>query len=435
MAAKIKDVVVGGIAEEMDLAPGDQLIEINGHPILDILDYQFYSQEENLTLEIKKEDGEEWILEIDRDYDEDLGLIFDGVVFDRMKVCQNRCVFCFVDQLPQGMRETLYTKDDDYRYSFLYGNFITLTNMKEKDWEKILALRLSPLYVSVHCLRPDLRAVMLGSKKGGLIKDQLQRLKEAGIEVHTQIVLCPGYNDGEILAETIEGLAAFYPSLRSVGIVPVGLSAHRQELPQISPISPEEAEEVIDSIQVYHDRFRREWGRGFVYLADEFFIKTERDIPGTDYYDDFCQIENGIGLARVLLDEFAELEPSLPDEISKREVYIITGEAAFHVLDPLVKRLNRIHGLRVNLLPVANRFFGGGVTVTGLITGHDIMQVLKREYIGKRVIVPGVVLKEGVHIFLDDMSLEQLEKESGASISIVDGSARELVQEVLGGAE
>lgn len=431
MAAQIKAIAPGSIAEEMELAPGDLLVSIDGNPILDMLDYQFYSQEDNITLEIKRAGGEEWTLEIEKDYDEDLGLIFDGVVFDRIKVCQNRCLFCFIDQLPPNMRRPLYTKDDDYRYSFIYGNFITLTNMKEKDWEKLIRLRLSPLYVSVHCLRPELRSLMMGSRRGGRIAAQLQRLKEAGIEVHTQIVLCPGYNDGEILQETIEGLAGFYPSLRSVGIVPVGLSGFRCGLPDLTPVSSELAEKIINAVEEYQKRFRQEWGIGFVYLADEFFIKSGRDIPRAEYYDDFCQIENGIGLARTLLDEFAGLEAALPGRVSRREVFIITGEAAVNVMSRLVERLNRIRGLQVRLLPVANSFFGGSVTVTGLITGHDIMQVLKRKYMGRQVILPTVLLKEGQHVLLDDMTVSQLEQESGASIRLAGGSARELIDAIL----
>ncbi|MDD3365069.1 MAG: DUF512 domain-containing protein [Syntrophomonas sp.] len=431
MAARIQEVGQGSIAEEMEIRPGDTLLSINGHPINDILDYQFYSQDDYLEVEIEKENREIWSLEIEKDYDEELGFHFAEPVFDRMKSCRNRCVFCFVDQLPPNMRKSLYIKDDDYRHSFLYGNFITLTNISEGDWQKIIEMRLSPLYVSVHCIQAELRKKMLGNQQAGNIKQDLQRLREAGIEVHTQIVLCPGWNDGYILNETIDELANLYPGVISVGIVPVGLSGHRDKLPALSPVTEEQARQTIRTVEAYQQRFRKKWGIGLVYLADEFYLRASIDLPKAEYYDDYCQIENGIGLARILLDEFEELEPSLPAAVSNREVYIIIGQSAERVLMEPILRLNRVQGLSVKLIPVENRFFGGGVSVTGLLTGSDIMETLGESYKDKVVILPEVLFREGQDVLLDDTLLEDIKKRSRADIRITDGSARSLIEAIL----
>ncbi len=432
MSAPIIGIVPGSIADEMAIEVGDILLCINGQEIQDIIDYQFYSHDDYIELELQKTDGELWLLEINKDWDEELGLLFNDVIFDKMKTCQNRCLFCFVHQLPRGMRKTLYIKDDDYRYSFLYGNFITLTNLKEEDWRKIIDMHLSPLYVSVHCMEPELRVQILGSKRAASIRQDLKRLLDAGIEIHTQIVLCPGINDGEILKQSIEELSSYYPSVQSVGIVPVGLTGHRLKLPQLQTITPEQSLKYIEMINDYQVEYRKRFQKGFVYLADEFFIKAKVDFPAAEYYDDYCQIENGIGLARIFLDEFLELEKSLPEQIKKREVFIITGVSAMMVLNPVVNRLNLIKGLTVHLLPVENHYFGGNVSVTGLLTGKDILQAMENKYQGQRVIIPEVIFKEGDDILLDNVSLEELRQRSGAHIQTVNGSARSLVKTVLG---
>jgi len=431
MPAQVENIISGSIAEEMEISSGDILLSINGHPINDILDYQFYSQDDYIIMEIEKKNHEIWSLEIEKDYDEELGLDFGELVFDSMKSCQNCCVFCFVDQLPSKMRETLYVKDDDYRHSFIYGNFITLTNLSEADWDKIIQMRLSPLYVSVHCIQGELRKKILKNSRAGNIKQDLQRLKAAGIEVHTQIVLCPGLNDGEILNETIEELAELYPEVASVGIVPVGLTGHRNNLPELTPVTPEVAGETIHTIEAWQRRFRERWGKGFVYLADEFYLRALKVLPEASYYDDYCQIENGIGLARILLDEFAELEPDLPVSVSSREAYILTGKSAEHVLQNIVMRLNQVDGLLVKLVTVANRYFGGGVSVTGLLTGQDILAALGDAYEGKRVIIPEVVFREGQDVMLDDTSLEEVKEKSRADIRTADGSAQSLLDAIL----
>lgn len=431
MAAVIKEIRAESIAEEMEIESGDVLLTIDGHPINDMLDYQFYAQDDNIVIDIKKKNNEIWSLEIEKNYDEDLGFAFDNIVFDKMKSCKNRCIFCFVDQLPHHMRKTLYIKDDDYRYSFFYGNFVTLTNLNEDDWEKIIKMRLSPLYVSVHCMNGKLRSEILKNPQAGCIKQDLERLKNAGIKVHTQVVLCPGINDGDVLEETIEGLANLYPSVVSVGIVPIGLTGHRENLPELTNVTRNQAEEIICIAQNYQKRFRKQWGFGFVYLADEFYLRAEIDLPNSEYYDDYCQIENGIGLSRILIDEFEDLTDSLPSSVPHNEVYIVTGISAIPVLQGIVDRLNQIAGLSAKLIPVKNQFFGGGVTVTGLITGGDIIRTLGEAYKGKRVLIPEVVLREGQDVLLDDISLDTIKAKTQAVISTVDGTIRDLVDKIL----
>lgn len=430
MSAIIRDVVKGSIANEMDIEAGDVLVSINGAEIRDIIDYQFYAHDDYVVLEVIKANSDLWSVEIDKDWDEDLGLVFDNIIFDQMKSCKNRCLFCFVDQLPPGMRKSLYIKDDDYRYSFLYGNFITLTNLQEKDWQKIISMHLSPLYVSIHSIDPELRTKILGNKKAADIRKDLQRLSDAGIKIHTQIVLCPGLNDGVFLKQSIEELAE-YPCVQSLGIVPVGLTRFRAKLSELNIFSQEQSRQLIELINKYQVQYRKRKNIGFIYLADEFYIKAGLDFPPASYYDDYCQIENGIGLARMFLDEFALLERSLPDKVNHNEAYIVTGLSAMPVLEVVIKRLNQIEGLNVSLIPVENHFFGGNVSVTGLLTGRDIINTLAQNYQGKRVILPEIIFKEGYDILLDDISLEEIRQNTGSDILTVNSSARSLIEAII----
>jgi putative radical SAM enzyme (TIGR03279 family) len=431
VTVEINKVRDGSIGAEMEIEAGDILLLINDHPVNDIIDYQFYTQDDNLLLEIQKPNQEIWQLDIEKDFDEDLGLEFEGIVFDKMKACSNRCIFCFVDQLPRQMRRSLYVKDDDYRYSFLYGNFITLTNLHEEDWQKIALMQLSPLYISVHCMQGDLRARMLENDRAANIKSDLERLKAAHIMVHTQIVLCPGINDGPFLAETIEELARLYPSVQSVGIVPVGLTGHRGKLPEIQPVGVDQSQALIHLTEQYQKRFRSDWETGFVYLADEFYLRAGQSLPTADYYDDYCQLENGIGLSRLLLDEFAELANRLPAAISPREIFIITGLSAVPVLNQMISQMQKIKGLTLDLIPVENQFFGEAVSVTGLLTGGDIIRTLGQSYKGKTVLIPEVLLRDGQQTLLDDLTIKDIMESSGAEIVTVDGSAHDLIEKIL----
>jgi putative radical SAM enzyme (TIGR03279 family) len=431
VAAPIQDVIPGSIAEDIGLETGDSLYSINGQIIHDILDYQFAVQDVFLEVEVHKPNGETWLIEVEKEEDEELGLILDGAIFDPMKVCRNRCLFCFVDQLPPDLRPTLQIKDDDYRHSFLFGNFITLTNLQQSDWDKILAMRLSPLYISIHAMRPAVRARMLKHKKGLNIREDLERLYRSGIEIHTQIVLCPGINDGEVLEETIEQLAGFYPSVLSIGIVPVGLTKHRQGLPDLKPVTPEQAARLITRVNAYQQRFRREYGLGLVYLADEFYLNAGQTVPGSSYYDSFEQLENGIGLVRLLWDEFAQAEKGLPDAVPPRQTHIVTGVSGTIALQPIVERLNQVAGVAVHLIPVVNSFLGSSITVTGLLTGGDIIKTLGNQYQGKNVLLPEIILKAGEELLLDDISVADIIRASGAEIRVVPIKARDLVDAVL----
>lgn len=425
------EVIKASIADAVGLEPGDTLLSINGQPVEDLLDYQFYSQDDNITLVIEKKNGETWSVDIEKDFDDELGLLFEGVVFDRIRLCRNRCMFCFIDQMPPAMRETLYVKDDDYRYSFLFGNYITLTNLSDDDWNKLESMRLSPLYVSVHTTSGPLRQQMMKNPRAAHIMEDLQRLKQAGIQVHTQIVLCPDLNDGQELVKSINELADLYPSVQSVGIVPVGLTGHRDKLPHLRTFTAQEARELIEEVNQWRNTFRSRFGIGFVYLADEFYVKAGIPVPPADYYDDYSQIENGIGLIRLFMDDWQEIKRDLPNQIDPVQVFLITGESARTVMQTVAEDLNRVKGLGVEVIVVPNQYFGGGVTVTGLLTGTDIINCLQDNYRGKKVVIPEVLLQEGSTMLLDNITLEEIASRTGAVIRTTDGSARSLVEAVL----
>jgi putative radical SAM enzyme (TIGR03279 family) len=425
------EVIKASIADAVGLEPGDTLLSINGQPVEDLLDYQFYSQDDNITLVIEKKNGETWSVDIEKDFDDELGLLFEGVVFDRIRLCRNRCMFCFIDQMPPAMRETLYVKDDDYRYSFLFGNYITLTNLSDDDWNKLESMRLSPLYVSVHTTSGPLRQQMMKNPRAAHIMEDLQRLKQAGIQVHTQIVLCPDLNDGQELVKSINELADLYPSVQSVGIVPVGLTGHRDKLPHLRTFTAQEARELIEEVNQWRNTFRSRFGIGFVYLADEFYVKAGIPVPPADYYDDYSQIENGIGLIRLFMDDWQEIKRDLPNQIDPVQVFLITGESARTVMQTVAEDLNRVKGLGVEVIVVPNQYFGGGVTVTGLLTGTDIINCLQDNYRGKKVVIPEVLLQEGSTMLLDNITLEEIASRTGVVIRTTDGSARSLVEAVL----
>lgn len=425
------EVIKASIADAVGLEPGDTLLSINGQPVEDLLDYQFYSQDDNITLVIEKKNGETWSVDIEKDFDDELGLLFEGVVFDRIRLCRNRCMFCFIDQMPPAMRETLYVKDDDYRYSFLFGNYITLTNLSDDDWNKLESMRLSPLYVSVHTTSGPLRQQMMKNPRAAHIMEDLQRLKQVGIQVHTQIVLCPDLNDGQELVKSINELADLYPSVQSVGIVPVGLTGHRDKLPHLRTFTAQEARELIEEVNQWQNTFRSRFGIGFVYLADEFYVKAGIPVPPADYYDDYSQIENGIGLIRLFMDDWQEIKRDLPNQIDPVQVFLITGESARTVMQTVAEDLNRVKGLGVEVIAVPNQYFGGGVTVTGLLTGTDIINCLQDNYRGKKVVIPEVLLQEGSTMLLDNITLEEIASRTGVVIRTTDGSARSLVEAVL----
>ena len=437
MARCINPVIInvypGSIAEELGLEPGDKIIKINGTIIEDQLDFRFLQADEKLIVEVVKSNGETWILDVEKEQDEELGVEFKDATFDGIKQCRNKCVFCFVDQMPDNMRRTLYIKDDDYRHSFLFGNFITLTNLSTKELNKIVAMKLSPLYVSIHTTNPELRKKLLNNKNAGKILEQLQYLTQNGICIHGQIVLVPGLNDGKELKRTIEDLSNLMPQMKSLAVVPVGLTKHRQDLPELQPFTKEKAVQVIDLIAEYQKKFLEEYRTRFVFAADEFYILAEREIPTEEFYEGYPQLENGIGIVRILVDEFYDLYKLMPEQINDQEPrLLVTSTSGYKVISPLVKELqNRYHNLKVKLVAVPNDYFGTSVTVTGLLTGQDILKTLKKLNLAQNttVIIPDIMLKDGC-LFLDDLTLTDLEKLSGYKVKQVSTSGSGLMEAV-----
>lgn len=418
----IETVASGSIAEELGIEPGDRLLAINGRRLRDLLDYQYYSEEEALTLEILAADGEVWEAEIERELDEPLGLIFAAPKPAR---CGNQCVFCFVHQLPKGLRKPLYVKDEDYRLSFLYGNYVTLANVTAKDLARIKEQRLSPLYVSVHVTDPAMREKMLG--KSGLVPvlAVLKDLAADRISFHTQIVVCPGWNDGPLLATTINDLIALYPAVQSIAVVPVGLTSHRRGLPDLLPVSRAYAAEFIATWQPFATSLAERLGEPLLFLADEWYIKAEKPFPAIATYGDFPQLENGVGMIPLFLAEAAEvLAEAMP--LSPRRFTVVTGESPADYLTGFCRELSARTGVELVVVPVPNRLFGPSVTVTGLVSGRDILAALKGVDLGDGVLVPEVMLKEGAGVFLDDLDRAVLADELGVPVRIIEPSPRGL---------
>lgn len=414
----VANVYKDSIAAEIGLEIGDKIIEVNGQKLTDIIELSFAFAEEEIELLIEKKDGEREIIEFDKEYDEELGVEFESAVFNGINRCYNKCWFCFVDQIAPNMRESLSVKDDDYRMSFLYGNFVTLTNMKDEDFNRIKRLHLSPLYISVHTTNGELRAKMLHNKSAANIMEHFERLKEADVEFHTQIVLCPGINDGEILEKTLEDLTAYKPTVLSVAIVPVGLTKYREKCYQLEMFTKKQANDVIDMVEKWQRINRAKGESNFIYLGDEFYFLADRPIPDYDHYDGFPQLENGIGLTRKFISEWEEAD--IICNAYQQPIYlnVICGKSAALILQPLINNLD-IPNLFVNLVAVENRFFGKDITVTGLLTGQDILYALERlEGNCSGVIIPGVALRSGENVFLDNYSLDDLKKDLNINVQV-----------------
>lgn len=407
----------GSLAARLGLAPGDRVISINNQSPEDIIDLSFAVADNRFILTVEKAGGTREMHQVKKRPHDDLGIEFESAVFDRVRCCANRCIFCFIDQMPAGMRRSLYVKDDDYRLSFLYGNFVTLTNFEPRDLERIRRLHLSPLYVSVHATDGGVRALMLNNKRAARIMEQINELIACGAELHAQIVLCPGINDGAILEKSFRDLYALWPGILSVAVVPVGLTRYRQDCFPLSGFTADGAAAVIDQVGQWQTQCRQEAGEGFIYLGDEFYLAAGRSVPDYDSYGDFPQLENGIGLVRCFLDEWEKTQLSAAYE-QPLTIEVVCGVSAAKILEPLLAEWV-VPNLSVRLLPVENRFFGPAITVTGLLTGGDILAALEasdRRCDG--VIIPGVALRKGENIFLDDMTLEQLENQLGVPVRV-----------------
>jgi putative radical SAM enzyme (TIGR03279 family) len=422
---EIKHIQPNSIAEEVGIGRGDQVVSINGKQITDALDYRFYITHEEIELAVRQGDGET-VFEIEKEYDDDLGIVLEDL---EMRSCGNACIFCFVFQNPKGLRKGLYFKDEDYRFSFLYGHYTTLTNATQEDLERIVEQRLSPLYISVHVTDPELRKLMLGIKFDDHLFEKIDYLTQKGIELNCQIVLCPELNDGAVLDKTISDLKAYYPMIRSVAIVPVGLTHHRKNLYEIKPVPHEYSLKTIEETDARRELLRKEMGSSFVYLSDEFYIRTDTPIPDNDYYEGFYQLENGVGLTRDFITRFEEELPYLKNPAGRPLNFsLATGTLGAEVLKKyFMGTLNRIPGTYFKLHPVINKFYGPSITVSGLLVGEDIYETLKDEKTGDYIILPpGCLNDDG--LFLDDWPLPQLEEKLGKRLIVFPGSFTELFE-------
>lgn len=400
----------GSLAEELELVPGDKIISINEQELTDIIDLSFALADEEIEMLIEHENGEQEIIAFEKDIDEELGAEFESAVFGKIRQCANNCYFCFVDQVAPNMRDSLYIKDDDYRLSFLYGNFVTMTNMGPRDLERIHRLHLSPLYISVHTTNPKLRGEMLRTKRGELIMEQLAKLNEADVEYHTQVVLCPGLNDGAELDRTIQDIISMQPYAKTLGIVPVGLTKFRENCYPLKTFDAQGATKVIEQVRYWQEKMRKQTGKNFIYLSDEFYLLAGEPLPKAEEYDGFPQLDNGIGLTRNFIEQWKETEINPNNYQKLLNLDIICGKSAGKVIKNLVDELN-IDNLNANVLALENEFFGHEVTVTGLLTGQDIIKNLKQNKANRDgIIIPSCALREGEDIFLDDYTLEDIKK-------------------------
>lgn len=424
-------VLPGSIAEELEVEPGDVLVSVNDHPIEDIFDYHYYTNEEYLTVVIRKPDGEEWELEIEKEYEDDLGIEFENGLMDDYKSCHNKCIFCFIDQMPKGMRDTLYFKDDDSRLSFLQGNYVTLTNMKEHDLDRIIEYKLGPINISVQTMNPELRCKMLNNRFAGEALKKLNRLYESGIPMNGQIVLCKGVNDGAELERSIQELMKYMPVMESVSVVPVGLSKYRDGLYPLEPFEKEDACEVIDMIEKYQKECYEKYGLHFIHASDEWYLLAERELPVEDNYDGYIQLENGVGMLRLLRDEFAEALSQLQaDKVTKEEYHITiaTGRLAAPTIQELSEDFSKkFPQAKIQVVPIRNDFFGEMITVSGLLTGQDLIAQLKEKELGEKLLLPCNLLRSGEEVFLDDITLDELKKTLQVPIDIVKSSGQDLV--------
>ena len=432
---KIRAVLPGSIAEELEIEPGDVLLAVNDHEIEDVFDYHYYTNEEYLTVLVRKPDGEEWELEIEKEFEEDLGIEFESSLMDDYRSCRNHCIFCFIDQMPPGMRETLYFKDDDSRLSFLQGNYVTLTNMSDHDIDRIIHYHLGPINISFQTTNPDLRCKMLHNRFAGDVFPKIRRLADAGIELNGQIVLCRDINDGAELERSISDMTSYLPALRSVSVVPVGLSKYREGLYPLKPFDAQSAGEVIDLIESWQKKIYPQYGVHFVHASDEWYLLAGRPLPEEERYDGYLQLENGVGMLRLLKEEveetLAEVKPDV--ETPKRRVSIATGRLAGPFLKELGKRIETVHqNVTLQIFEIRNDFFGESITVSGLITGQDLIAQLKDQDLGDELLLPSNMIRSGERVFLDDLTIEDAEEALGIPIRIVESGGRDLVCAVTG---
>lgn len=440
----IKSVEAGSIAEELEIEPGDILLTINDEEMEDVFDYRFLTKDEYLEVVIRKSDGEEWLLEIEKEYDDDLGIEFENSLMSEYRSCSNKCIFCFIDQMPPGMRETLYFKDDDSRLSFLQGNYITMTNMREKDIDRIVRMNLAPINISVQTTNPELRCKMLHNRFAGEKLKYLDKLYEGHIEMNGQVVCCKGVNDGAELKRTIEDLSKYLPFMRSVSVVPAGITKFREGLYPLELFTKEEAGEVIDLIESYQQGFYEEFGLHFIHASDEWYITAEREFPKEERYDGYIQLENGVGMMRLLIDEFGEALEELVNSEKyeklknlQRTVTIATGKLTYSTMVSFAEQIETYFpGLTIHIAGIRNDFFGATITVSGLITGQDLIKQMKEKQdagtqLGSILNIPSNMLRMGEQVFLDDITVEEVEQALKMKVVVVDSGGKDFLEAII----
>ena len=432
----IKTIEPGSIAEELELEPGDVLVSVNGQPVKDVFDYHYLINEEYLEILVRKPSGEEWELEIEKEYEDDLGIEFENGMMDDYRSCSNKCIFCFIDQLPKGMRDTLYFKDDDSRLSFLQGNYVTLTNMSDADVQRIITYRMEPINISFQAMHPELRCQMLHNRFAGDALKKVDRFYEAGIVMNGQIVLCKGVNDGKELEYSIEQLVKYLPYLQSVSVVPVGLTRYRDGLYPLEPFTKKDACAVLALIHSWQDRLYKEYGNHFIHAGDEWYLLAEEEIPTEDSYDGYMQLENGVGMIRLLQEEVREELAALAGDDCERRVTIATGELAAPILEELGQEIKaKYPKLDLQVKAVKNEFFGGKITVAGLLTGQDLKKQLADLNLGEELLLTEHMMKSGEQVFLDDVTVEELSGALQVPITIVKSDGKSFLDAVLGRSE
>ncbi len=427
MNTKISKVYKGSIADELGLETGDKIININGTEIKDIIDYRFLMADDYLEIDIEKKDGELWCCEVEKDYDEDFGVEFESAIMDNAKSCSNKCIFCFIDQLPKGMRETLYFKDDDSRLSFLQGNFVTLTNLKDEDIDRIIRYRISPINISVHTTNAELRKKMLNNRFAGNIYERLKKLASSGITMNCQIVDCPGFNDDEELIKTVEDLYKLYPSIQNVAVVPIGITKFREGLCKLNTFNKETAEREIKSIRNLQNRYIKDIGVPFVRLSDEFYVLADMEVPKSSFYGEFDQLEDGVGMIRYFRQSIDNTLPNLNKNASG-SFTLVTGVSAYPEIKKAAEKINEVNSkIKVDVIKIVNNFFGETITVAGLLTGKDIMEQLKDKDINDYIILSRNMLKSGEKVLLDDVSIKDLENRLKKSVIICEYTGEDLI--------
>ncbi|MDF2514661.1 MAG: Fe-S oxidoreductase [Herbinix sp.] len=441
----IKEVYPDSIAEEMEIEAGDLLLAINNEEIEDVFDYRYLIKDEYIEVLIRKQNGEEWLLEIDKEYDDDLGIEFDNSLMSNYRSCSNKCIFCFIDQMPPGMRDTLYFKDDDSRLSYLQGNYITLTNMKQKDVDRIIRMHLAPINISIQATNPELRSKMLHNRFAGDKLDFLKQLYENHIEMNGQIVLCKGVNDGSELERSIDDLSKFLPFMRSVSIVPAGITKYREGLYPLELFHKQDAEAVIDLIESKQKEFYEEFGLHFIHASDEWYITAEREFPEEERYDGYIQLENGVGMMRMFIDEFNEALEHVKNDINNksqnedvaRTLTLATGKLTYPTIKSFAAQIMEVFPkLKINVYCIRNDFFGETITVSGLITGQDLIKQLQEqkdngEDIGDALQIPSNMLRMGEQIFLDDVTVSDVEKALGVKVVPMEPGGKEFIEAII----